>query len=180
METAWDALAAKAQSGDSEAYGALLSSLLPALRSFVAHRVRQPDWREDVVQEILLSVHKALPTYRASSPFAPWLYSIARYRLVDFYRRRGRTLAREELRGDFAANFSPIVDSVDQEEASFGDALGLALADLPERQRRAVLLLKQDDLSVREAAAQMGVTESSLKVLAHRGYKALKSILRNR
>lgn len=69
------------------------------------------------------------------------------------------------------------LDQPQVSQAPFDEALASALDSLPERQRHAVLLLKQEDLSVREAASRMQVSEAALKVLAHRGYKALKSLL---
>jgi RNA polymerase sigma-70 factor (ECF subfamily) len=108
------------------------------------------------------------------------MYAIARYRVVDYFRRRGRALEREDLRGNLSTGSEFAAEDANAgtpADAPFSEELGAALDAIPERQRQAVLLLKQDDLSVREAAVRMGVSESSLKVLAHRGYKALKSFL---
>jgi len=180
MNHEWATLAGKAQAGDRAAYGVLLTGILVPLRSYVARRVRQSDSREDVVQEILISIHKALPTYRPGEPFEPWMYSVARYRVVDHFRRRGRALQREDLRGDLStgAEFTATeTGTVASEDVPLGEDISAALGAIPERQRQAVLYLKRDDLSVRDAATRMGVSESSLKVLAHRGYKALRTLL---
>ena len=93
-----------AQRGDRAAYSALLHGILPLLRQLVRSRLRflQAADHEDLVQEILLSVHAARASYDPSRPFMPWLMCIAHHRMVDGARRCGRRNAREQLVDDFA------------------------------------------------------------------------------
>jgi RNA polymerase sigma-70 factor, ECF subfamily len=182
-EEAWSAEMLAAQQGSSEAYSRLLTSLLEPLRRFFKKRLHDPQMIEDLVQETLLSVHKARHTYQSSQPFAPWLFSIARYRLIDHLRVAGRTFYKnksievvEDL-SELSTEFHLSHDERNQ-KSEINEELQEALAAIPARQRQAVLLLKQEDRSVKEAAMEMGVSESALKVLAHRGYVALRALLR--
>src|ERR1051325_7124335 len=81
-------------SGDSAAYHRLLKSIAPVLRALARRglsRAGQPvDQSEDIVQDILLAVHLKRHTWDADAPFAPWLFAIARNKLIDALRRRGR------------------------------------------------------------------------------------------
>ena len=90
----WTALMRSAISGDSAAYHRLLKAVTPALRAAARRglaRAGQPvDQSEDIVQDILLAVHLKRHTWDANAPFAPWLFAIARNKLIDSLRRRGR------------------------------------------------------------------------------------------
>ena len=85
-----------AQQGDAKAYERLLNALLPSLRAFVMRRVRDSAVSKDVVQNVLLSIHRARHSYTPSRPFEPWLWTIARNASVDALRSRSRQLQREE------------------------------------------------------------------------------------
>src|ERR1700761_4943224 len=76
--------------GDAVAHGALLRALLPVLRGFFARRLPgRHDLVEDLVQEVLIAVHEKRATYDTTRPFGGWLFAIARYRMIDHFRRRG-------------------------------------------------------------------------------------------
>jgi len=178
LELAWGRQMAAAQDGDAAAYDALLQELLPALRVFVNARIREASTAEDVVQNVLLSLHRARNTYDPSRPFGPWLRTIARNAVVDARRARGKRAERETA--------LPEADRIaDEREPSPAGAplsarMACALAELPPAQREAVELIQLRELSVVEAASRAGVTVSALKVRAHRGYKALRKRLGGR
>jgi RNA polymerase sigma-70 factor (ECF subfamily) len=166
---------AAAQDGDSVAYETLLREIVPALRVFVGARLRESAASEDVVQNVLLSLHRARHTYQPPRPFGPWLRAIARNATADALRARGRRAERETALVD-------VERIADEREPSRADAplsprLARALAELPPAHREAVELIHVRELSVAEAAAQAGVSVSALKVRAHRGYKALRKLL---
>jgi RNA polymerase sigma-70 factor (ECF subfamily) len=171
----WSAWMAAAQSGDGEAYRRLLEELLPALRGMVRGRVYDRESAEDVVQNILLSIHRARHTYRPERSFGPWMRTIARNAMTDSFRAIGRRGEREvgvewieELPG---ASTDPLrSDALDPR-------LQAALERLPDKQRQAVELIQLRELSVAEAALEAGVTPGALKVRAHRGYRALRRLL---
>jgi RNA polymerase sigma-70 factor (ECF subfamily) len=175
-ESRWRTWMSAAQQGDSVAYESLLRELIPHLRAFVRRRLRDPAVVEDVVQNILLSVHKARHSWRSERPFGPWLHAIARNAVIDQARAGTRRRAREV---SLAAEGVP-EPSVEAElpvEHALSPELAGALAELPDAQRQAVQLIHIDGLSVAEAAEHAGVSPGALKVRAHRGYVALRARL---
>ncbi len=93
-EDEWTGLMRSAISGDSTAYHRLLKAITPVLRAAARRglaRAGQPiDQAEDIVQDILLAVHSKRHTWDVNAPFAPWLFAIARNKLIDALRRRGK------------------------------------------------------------------------------------------
>ena len=173
-EKRWRVWMTAAQGGDAASYEKLLAELLAHLRGFVGRRVADRDALEDVVQNVLFSIHRARHTYRAERPFGPWLHAIARNAIIDASRARGRRTRHESsLEDDGVAE-----PAAPPERAFFEDDLSPelsgALASLAPGQRQAVELLHVQGLSVAEAAQRVGISQSALKVRAHRGYRALR------
>src|SRR5215470_1963432 len=104
------ALMRRAQGGDPLAYEALLVEATALVRAFVRRRLRELDAVEDVVQETLLSIHRDRHTYDPERSFGPWMYAIARHRLVDFVTKRRRRSATEIL-GDEGWENAPAGES---------------------------------------------------------------------
>ncbi len=174
-EAEWAEWMAAAQDGDSARYGCLLESILPPLRGFVRGRLGDPSSVEDVVQTVLLSIHRARHTYRPERPFGPWLWAIARNAIIDSQRARSVRLRREvslETVGEAAHPQAPV-----NEDLSLSPQMSDALSRLPASQREAVELIHLQGLSVTEAAARVGISPGALKVRAHRGYRALRARL---
>jgi RNA polymerase sigma-70 factor (ECF subfamily) len=165
----------QAQSGDQAAYSSLLILLTSATRQFARARLGAVPWIDDVVQETLLAVHRARQTYDPRRPFAPWFYAVASSRMIDVIRRERRVTSRE-LSGDVLPE--PMLDETSPHEELDLDAIHAAVASLPQRQREVIEALKFQDQSVREVAGRLSMTESAVKVTAHRGYQALKRLLR--
>ena len=163
---------ARAQTGDGRAYEELLRLLAKEARGFVGRRVGWADWAEDVVQEILMTVHRARATYDPGRPFAPWFYAIASSRLVDALRARKRLVSREVADEEAIARQEAPAPSA--AASHLRDTLAVAVASLPRVQREVVSLLKYEDLSVREVARRLGMSEAAVKTTAHRGYKLLR------
>lgn len=170
----WRAWMAAAQDGDKRAYESLLNSILPLLRAIVARQLRDPTNTEDVMQNILLSIHRARHTFDAARPFGPWLGAIARNAVTDALRARTRRASREVPleEPDQLAAPAPV-----ETDAPLSPELLRALAALPIKQREAVKLLHLDELSVAEAAVRAGTTPGALRVRAHRGYTVLRALL---
>jgi RNA polymerase sigma-70 factor (ECF subfamily) len=149
--------------------------LLPFLRSQVSGRVWDADAAEDVVQNVLLSIHRARHTYRPERRLLPWLRAVARNAVLDHLRDRRRRGAREtELLEEelaAAAEEPPFV------RGELSPRVAAALEELPAAQRQAVQLLQLEGLTVVEAAARVGITPTALKVRAHRGYRSLRERL---
>ena len=173
---------AAAQQGDSQAYESLLRDILPALRGYAKRRLRDDASVEDVTQEVLLSLHRARHTYRAERPFEPWMWAIARNAVTDVHRARARRASREtplpeddELHDLLAGSES----AGDPERHELSPALAAALSKLPSPQRAAVMMIHGEGLSVVEAALRAGVSPGALKLRAHRGYRALRTMLQD-
>ena len=169
---------AGALDGDRFAYAELLTLLAAVTAKYVRARVGDVPWVDDVVQETLLSVHGARHTFDRRRPFAPWYYAIASNRMIDAIRRE-RRIASRELGGDPAREpaapagpaGAPARALVDEE------ALRAAMRSLTPKQRAVVHALKVRGDSVREVSGRLGMSETAVKVTAHRGYRALRRIL---
>jgi RNA polymerase sigma factor (sigma-70 family) len=168
-----------AQDGDRVAYAGLLRELVPLLQRLVRGRLGflQPTDREDVVQDILLSLHAARATYDPRRPFMPWLMSIAHHRMVDRARRHARVWANEVLVDEFAESIFD--EGSDLPDSEYGDPelVRQAVKGLPAGQRAAIELLKLRELSLKEAADRIGMSVGALKVAAHRAIKSLRGAL---
>lgn len=177
-EDEWSLLMAAAQTGDRGAYERLLHEILPLLRGIAGRWHPSPDRTEDVVQDILLTIHRVRHTYDPARPFSHWLATIARRRSIDALRRRGRREKFEVFDEDAYVTFS---DPAANKEMAFRDqALGLgeAISVLPESQREALELLKLRELSLAEASKLSGKSISALKVNVHRAIKTLRAQLK--
>ena len=177
-ERDWSRLMAAAQGGDRAAYERLLRQILPFVRAIVARQHRAPDRIEDVVQDVLLTVHRVRHTYDPARPFEPWLAAIARRRSIDALRRRGRIDANETADERAYETFADPKANTDSGARGEVAALGGAIAALPAAQRQAVELVKLRELSLAEAARLTGRSEGSLKVNVHRALKTLRARLK--
>ena len=162
-------LAALSQQGDKAAYAALLGAARQWLVRYLRRRVMPGDL-DDLVQDTLLSVHRKLASYDPARSFLPWLAAIARYRFVDHLRLVYRH-AEDELDADFHA--------ADAEEPAMVARISLErlFEVLPPAQQRAIELVKISGLSISEASASTGQSESLIKVNIHRGLKRLAAIV---
>jgi RNA polymerase sigma factor (sigma-70 family) len=160
--------------GNAETHSALLAALVPILRSFYRRRMREAnDDIEDLVQETLIAVHTRRSTYDQKRPFTSWLFAIARYKMIDHFRRRRRFFPIEDL--------ADILVAEGFEDASLArmDVRRL-LKDLPAKQAQAIWDTKIDGLSVSEAAERGKMGESDVKISVHRGLRAVVERLRGK
>lgn len=175
----WSRLMAAAQDGDAGAYRQLLRDIAPLLSRVAARRLYGAPAAdiEDLVQDILLSVHAVRHTYDPARPFLPWLMAIQRHRLADWLRRRMRRSANEVAVASLEETFAHRAANRDGEEIFDRKELRTAVAKLPPGQRKAIELLKLQEMSLKEASHRTGMTETALKVATHRGIKALRTLL---
>ncbi|HTW28672.1 MAG TPA: RNA polymerase sigma factor [Acetobacteraceae bacterium] len=173
------ALMAAAQAGDRGAYEALLRDCLPLIRSAARGQGVAADRLEDVVQDVLLTLHRVRHTFDPSRSFNAWLRAISQRRAIDVQRRQSRQRLREvhdpgayEDHPDPAASPDHGLDRVTQAQR-----MREALAALPPGQRQAVEMLALQDQSLAEAAAATGRSKVALKVNLHRAVKALRARL---
>lgn len=160
--------------GDKQAYAELLRETARLLKPFLLHRLNSGSEADDVLQEILISIHKARHTYDGQRPYLPWVYAIARFRL------------RDHLRMHYADQLHHAVDISDLENNLHEDVTESAIDyesisgevhRLPEKQATILRLIHQDGYTAKETAEKMGMSESAVKVAAHRAYKILRQRL---
>jgi RNA polymerase sigma-70 factor (ECF subfamily) len=170
----WGRLMAAAQGGDGDAYRTLLGLCLPYVRAVVRRHHASPDRIEDVVQDVLLTVHRVRHTYDPGRPFIHWIGAIAHRRSVDALRRRVRTDAVEIFAPLAYETYADPRANRDMAAKEEGAALGEAIAALPPGQRQAVELLRLKDMSLAEASSVSGQSVGALKVSLHRAIRALQ------
>lgn len=156
-----------ALAGDERAYEAFLRQAAALVRAFAARRIIDGSLNpEDIVQETLLAIHLKRHSWRPDSPVRAWLYAIARYKLIDAFRRRGRHVEIDigELAQSMAA---PTADTVATWEVE------RALALLSPNQRSVVAAICVEGHSVGEAAKCLGISQGAARVALHRGLAAI-------
>ncbi len=164
--------------GDSATYRIFLHDLSAHLRAFLRRRlVSMPDEVEDLLQESLLAVHNQRHTYDAQQPLTSWVQAIARYKLIDFLRRRA---GRESLNDSFDGydGGMDIFAAADHDATDAQRDVATLLAQLPAGQRLPIVHMKLSGLSVAETARITGMSEAAVKVGVHRGLKALAKKMR--
>jgi RNA polymerase sigma-70 factor (ECF subfamily) len=165
------ALMRAANRSDGVAYRTVLDALAVRLRAFACRGLsragRGIDEAEDIVQETLLAIHLKRHTWDEGQPLEPWVYAIARHKLVDHLRRKG---FRDHVDIDDYAEILSATDGVEPERA-------MACADLMDglspRQRDIIEGVAIQGHSAREVGERMGMSEGAVRVAFHRALKAL-------
>jgi RNA polymerase sigma-70 factor (ECF subfamily) len=164
--------------GDDAAFGEVYDALAPRLYTYLLRLSRSTARAEDLLQQTMLKIHVARGSFIPGAAVAPWAYAIAHRLFIDSTRRGKREVQLDvEDSGPQAAH----------DESASADELVAAgqlaarilkeLAKLPENQRVAFQLIKQEGLSVAEAAAVLGTSVAAVKLRAHRAYQALRAAL---
>lgn len=165
--------------GEDSAFEEVYDGLAPRLQSFLLRYTHDRARIEDVVQQTMLQIHRARGRFTLGGQVVPWAFAIARRLLIDHHRRGGREVlaptSDDTLTQLLAAVDAPADDVAIAKEVAA--RLAKELARLPENQRVAFELIKQDGLSVAEAAQVLGTTVAAVKLRAHRAYEALREVL---
>lgn len=160
--------------GDKQAYASLLRETAQLLRPFLAKRLNGRSEINDLMQEILLSIHKARHTYDGLRPYKPWVFAIAKFRLQDYL----RVHYADELR--HAVDLADVAHELPahaNEAALSYESISGEIRNLPETQSTILRLMHQDGYTAKEVAEKMGMNEPAVKVAAHRAYKLLRKKL---
>lgn len=166
-EARWASLMAAAQNGEQAQYRQLLAEIGEAVFRYLTVRFGAHSMIEDCVQDVLMAVHEGRHTYNPSKKFRPWLFSIARNKAIDALRKQQ---ARRE------APQEEVIEPVSREATDDIDS-GRLLARLSKAHREALTLTKLVGLSNAEAASQLQISESAVKVRVHRGVLQLRQLL---
>ncbi len=165
-----ESLMLRYQTVDARAGSLLIERLSPDMfRYFLAH-VRNHAHAEDLLQDFWLRIHNSRHTYRSPQPVLPWLYAIAHRVRIDDYRRNKNKLRDQSLDVSFLQVAAP--EAVEP-QANISELL----AELPDSQREAILLMKVNGLNLEEVARATGGTVGSVKQKVHRGYEKLRTLM---
>ena len=155
--------------GDAQAYRRLLDCLGGTLRRYFLRRLGSDKGAdaEDLVQETLAGLHQKRATYDPGQPLTAWVHAIARYKMIDHFRRRRIRI------------HVPIDDAHDLFEPDRSAAvmaridIERMLDGLPTQSRAILKAVRLDGRDVADVARERGVTESAIRVSIHRSLKTL-------
>lgn len=171
-EVSWETLLARANDGDAAAFLRFLTEVTPMLRRLIRARAGglPADLHEDVLQEVLLAVHLKRQSWQPQTPVRPWLYAVARHKIVDACRRRGRVveLPIEDVAHILAAAPGP---------SPLADRDAQRMLDMIDR-RSATLVraVKLEGRSADEVAAGLGLSAGAVRIALHRALKRLAGL----
>jgi RNA polymerase sigma-70 factor (ECF subfamily) len=162
--------------GDSSAFAQVYDVLAPRLYGYLLRQTRERARAEDLLQQTMMHIHRARDRFISGAEVMPWAFAIARRLLVDEIRRGRRVVLSDDGDPDPGASDSPMADELVQANELAARVQSI-LAKLPQSQRVAFELIKQEGLSVAEAAQVLGTTVAAVKLRAHRAYEALRAAL---
>lgn len=170
--TEWEDLLAAANAGDGRAFARFLTAVTPAIRTVVRARGRSlpPDQHEDIVQEVLLAIHLKRMTWQAGTPVRPWLYAVARYKVVDAFRRRGRAVQVP------IEDFADILEGDPSPEPLAERDAAHLLGQIDGRSAEIVRAISLEGESSGEVGARLSMTEGAVRVAFHRAMKKLSAL----
>ena len=153
-------LAALAQAGDRDAFGELVTRYAGQARRVARAILGNPDDADDAAQDGFLAALRYLARYDASRPFGPWLIRIVANAASD--RRRRRKVRATEPLSPRMTDAEPAPD-VEADRRALQAELKAALAELPERQRIAILLFEVEGYPHRDIAEVLNVPEGTVR-----------------
>lgn len=164
------ALMQAGQQGNSASYRQFLDEISHDIRRFLSGRLAAEEV-DDVVQETLVSLHKARHTYDGKRAVVPWVFAIARFRLTDHLRKHYAQRQHKQVDVDDVPE--KLLSHV-TEGAPRNEYLDKAIETLPERQQKILYLMHTEGYTAKEVGGQLGMNESAVKVAAHRAYKVIR------
>lgn len=164
----------ESQQGNQLSYETLLSEACVFLQSYLNQKINSSDQRDDIIQEVLLAVHKARHTYDCSKSFFGWMLAITHYKVNDHLRIQYKQNY-QELDEQMTDNS---LDKILENERR--QQLINALDSLRPRPKEVLSLLKLEGYKISEVAIKLNLSESNVKVIAHRAYQSLESKLKDK
>lgn len=168
----WDALLRSANAGDGRAFARFLNAVTPSLRRLVVVRghALPAHLHEDIVQEVLFAIHRKRHTWDPASPVRPWLYAIARHKVVDAFRRQGTRMYLP------VEDFADILEGDAPHDPSAARDTDRLLAQIDPRSAEIVRAIGIEGASSREAGARVDMTEGAVRVAFFRAMRKLSDI----
>jgi RNA polymerase sigma-70 factor (ECF subfamily) len=164
------------RNGDEAAFDALVARWQDPLLNFLQRSLASREQAEDLAQMVLMRIYQSAPRYEPKARFSTFLFQIARRLLINEFRRSQRKPLESVDPADMVIATD---DSSERISAELEEVFEHALAQLPENQRTAILLLKQQELSYQEIADVMGASESAVKTWIYRARQFLKQALKD-
>jgi len=164
--------------GDAEAFRALVVRWQGPLINFFYRSTRDLQTSEDLAQSVFIRLYRNASVYSPAARFSTFVFHIARNILINEHRRRMRKPATLYDPTDFNPAISSNDDSA-RRCAEIEEAFAAAIVQLPENQRTAILLHKQQDLGYEEIAVAMNTSIALVKTWIFRGRKKLKELLQD-
>ena len=173
-ELRWAALMSSAQNGHEADYRLLLKELSNVIDRYLRSRFGHHHFTEDCVQDTLVAIHQARHTYDKNRLFRPWLFAIVRHKAIDTLRRQNsqQNIMDRHREEQLIHAQTTAPDRLENDLVQ-----GQLIGSLPTAQREALTLTKINGFSTAEAAAQLSISESALKVRVHRAIGRLKRLV---
>lgn len=181
------ALMLQVRDGDRTAFETLVEKYKQPVVNLVARTIGDFTEAEDIAQHVFVQVYKSAHRYEVTAKFSTWLFTIARNLSLNEIRRRSRHRA-DSLDETFADDDvnpmrqAPDLQTTGPTEHLLRDELEAkveeAIADLPEKQRTALLMCRHEEFSYEEIARVVGCSLSATKSLIHRARETLKERLK--
>jgi len=178
-----DAMARYADGDDAE-LGRVYDLAAPPLYAFLVRLSRDRALAEDLTHEAFLRVRAARSDYRRGAPVLPWMFAIGRRLFLNNVRsrrREGPSLDAPGFDGERKSDPGVAAQGPSAHDLSVARQLAARiehqLATMPETQATAFRLIKQENLTIAQAAAVLGATEMMVKLRAHRAYESLRKAL---
>lgn len=162
--------------GDQTAFGQLVERWQTRLINFFYRATGNRADAEDLAQETFIELHRAAPRYKAQGTFKAFLFTLARRRLIDGYRKKSRRPLEFIDPGDYFMQSQPEESDHSRE---IEEAFHRALSALPDKQRNAILMLQQQGLSYDEIAQALDASVSAVKTWIHRARTHLRQELKD-
>ena len=159
--------------GNQADYAKFLSTITPLLRRVVSGRIAMSDV-EDVVQEVLISIHKARHTYDGERPIMPWVMAITRFRLTDHLRKYYATMQHQTMDISDLEEILPNLNNDVTEEGASSESVAELLKYVPQKQQRILTMMHVEGYTAKEVGKQLDMQESAVKVAAHRALKKIR------
>jgi RNA polymerase sigma-70 factor (ECF subfamily) len=162
--------------GDRMAFAQLVERWQTRLINFFYRSTGNRADAEDLAQETFIELHRAAPRYKAQDTFSAFIFTLARRRLIDSYRKKSRRPLDFVDPSEYFMQSQP--EEADQTR-EIEEAFHRALAELSENQRNAILMLQQQGLSYDEIAKALDASVSAVKTWIHRARTHLRNELKD-
>ena len=181
------ALMLRVKQGDTAAFAELVDKYKQPVMNVAYRMLHDANEAEDLAQAVFVQVFKSADRYRVSSKFSTWLFTIARNLCINEIRRRARHPMESMDAPHPELEHEPQRQFEDRQTASpparllqgeLEAKIEQALAELPENQRLAIVLCRQEELSYEDIARVLSCSVSATKSLIHRGRETLKQRLK--